>query len=425
MLLGQIHGDLPRLRDLARPLRRVEPFGIEGQVAAYHLDDVFDRNLLLIELHVGFENLFGQRRGDLPSEERRVGHQRRQRAFDLAHVGRDVVGEELHDLFRDLRAHLLRLGADDLHLRVVVGLVELGGKPPLETRQQTVLDVLQFDGRLIRREDQLLARQVQVVEDVEEDVLRTRLSGQLLDVVDDEHVDHLIEVDEIGNFAAFVRRLELGLEFVHRHVEHLQLGMTLQHFVADRLCDVGLSQSRIAVYIQGVERRRAGIHRHRHAGRPRQPVALPLDEGREGVVRIELRVDSHPFEAGNDERIFYICRVVLRSEARDGRRIGFSVQFRRLGFGHGVVEPRLLAVELRDDRTQERDVVFLDLVDVAGVGHAQTQRRSVEFERDDGLEPFGELLGGGLLLDPVQAKLPYIAVCLRVIEHAPMRVFFV
>ena len=89
------------------------------------------------------------------------------------------------------------------------------------------------------------------------------------------------------------------------------------------------------------------------------------------------------------------------------------------------MEPRLLAVELRDDRTQERDVVFLDLVDVAGVGHAQTQRRSVEFERDDGLEPFGELLGGGLLLDPVQAKLPYIAVCLRVIEHAPMRVFFV
>ena len=193
VLLGQIHGDLPRLRDLARPLRRVEPFGIEGQVAAYHLDDVFDRNLLLIELHVGFENLFGQRRGDLPSEERRVGHQRRQRAFDLAHVGRDVVGEELHDLFRDLRAHLLRLGADDLHLRVVVGLVELGGKPPLETRQQTVLDVLQFDGRLIRREDQLLARQVQMIEDIEK-CLNTKLKQEIYCPIDDKIEIEIIKI---------------------------------------------------------------------------------------------------------------------------------------------------------------------------------------------------------------------------------------
>jgi len=32
-----------------------------------------------------------------------------------------------------------------------------------------------------------------VVEDIEEGVLRTRLSGQFLDVVDNQHVDHLVE----------------------------------------------------------------------------------------------------------------------------------------------------------------------------------------------------------------------------------------
>ena len=79
------------------------------------------------------------------------------------------------------------------------------------------------------------------LEDVEEDVLRTRLSGQLLDVVDDQHVDHLVEVDEIGDFAVLVGRLELRLKLVHRDVQHLQLRMALPHLVADGLHDVGFA----------------------------------------------------------------------------------------------------------------------------------------------------------------------------------------
>ncbi len=30
------------------------------------------------------------------------------------------------------------------------------------------------------------------------------LARQLLDVVDDEHVDHLVEMDEVGNLAPFL-----------------------------------------------------------------------------------------------------------------------------------------------------------------------------------------------------------------------------
>ena len=88
-----------------------------------------------------------------------------------------------------------------------------------------------------------------MVEDVEERILRTGLSRQLLDVVDDEHVDHLVEMDEVGDLAVLVGRLELGLELVHRDVQHLQFRMTLTHLVADRLHDVGLAQSRITIYI--------------------------------------------------------------------------------------------------------------------------------------------------------------------------------
>lgn len=249
VLLGQVHGDLPGLGDLARALRGVEACEVEVQVVAHHLDDVVDGDLLLVELDVDLQNLLRQRRGDLAPEERGVGHKRRDGTLDLTHVGRDVVGQVGDDLVGDLGSEFAGLGADDLDLRLVVRRVELRRESPLEAGEQALLDVLQLYGRLVRGEDQLLARQLEVVEDVEEGILRAGLSRQLLDVVDNQHVDHLVEVDEVGNLAVLVCRLELCLELVHRDVEHLQLGVALAHLVADRLHDVGLAESRVPVYI--------------------------------------------------------------------------------------------------------------------------------------------------------------------------------
>ena len=81
------------------------------------------------------------------------------------------------------------------------------------------------------------------------------------------------------------------------------------------------------------------------------------------------------------------------------------------------MEFRLLSVELRDDGSQERDVVLLDLPHIALVGYAQTERRTVELERYDGLEPLLELFGRGLCLDPVETVLPHVVMCLRVVQH--------
>jgi len=160
------------------------------------------------------------------------------------------------------------------------------------------------------------------------------------------------------------------------------------------------------------------IDRNRHARRARQPVAFALDEGAERQTRVELRVDDDLLETRNYKRIFYICRVGLRVEARDVRRVGVGrYAHRRRRTRYGIVQPRLLTVELRDDGLQKRDVVLLDLVHIALVGYPQAQGRAVEFERYDGLEPFPELFGRSLGLDAVQAVLPHVAICLRVVEH--------
>ena len=76
VLLGQIHGDLPRLGDFARALRGVEAREVEVQVVAYDLDDVVDGDLLLVELYIDLQYLLGQRRGDLAAEERGIRHER-------------------------------------------------------------------------------------------------------------------------------------------------------------------------------------------------------------------------------------------------------------------------------------------------------------------------------------------------------------
>ena len=106
--------------------------------------------------------------------------------------------------------------------------------------------------------------------------------------------------------------------------------------------------------------------------------------------------------------------AVLGAELRNRRRIGFFRHWHALCvvFGNGVVQADLLSVELGDDRPQERNVVLLDLIDVAHVGHAQTKRLAVEFERHDGFEPLHELLFGRSGLDLVQTSLPFFAICL-------------
>ncbi len=70
-----------------------------------------------------------------------------------------------------------------------------------------------------------------------------------------------------------------------------------------------------------------------------------------------------------------------------------------------------------DDRTQDGDVIFFDLIHVTLVRHTQAEHRPVEVQRHDRTEPPVELLRRGLLAESGQASLPQVAVVLGVREH--------
>ena len=279
VLLGQVHGDLTRLSHFAGSFGRIEALDVDMQEVADDFDDVLDCDLFLAYPDIDLQNLLDERQGNFLAHIDGIGYQGRQSALDFPDVGGDIVRQVADDFVRKLEAEFLSLDSDDLDFGVVVGRVELGRKSPLEAGQQSLFDVLQLHGRFIRGKDQLFACQLQVVEYVEEGVLGAGFSRELLDVVDNQYVDHLVEMDEIRNFAVLVGGLELRLELVHRDVKHLQFGVALPHFVADRLHDVGLAQSGVTVYIQRVERRMARIDRDGHTRRTGQAVALPFDEG--------------------------------------------------------------------------------------------------------------------------------------------------
>ena len=164
---------------------------------------------------------------------------------------------------------------------------------PLETSQQALLDILQLHRWLIRCKDELLTRKLEVVEDIKEGVLRTCLTRKLLDVINDKNIDHLIEVDEVGNLAILVRCLELRLELIHRDVQHLKLRMTLTHLVTYGLHDMSLTKTRITIDIQRVEGVVTRRYRDSHTRRASQTVTLTLDMVVEGIVRVELRIEHY------------------------------------------------------------------------------------------------------------------------------------
>ena len=162
---------------------------------------------------------------------------------------------------------------------------------------------MQVGRELVACDDDLLVVLLQVVEDVEKHILCAGFPRKELNVVDDEHINHLVEVDEIRAVVVLVGRHILGRKLFGLHVKHGLLRVQTFGFQSDGVAEVGLSQTSAAIDDQGVERALSRVFGHFKAGGTRQAVAFAFDEVVEGVVFVELRVDLQLFQSRNDEGI--------------------------------------------------------------------------------------------------------------------------
>ena len=127
--------------------------------------------------------------------------------------------------------------------------LENEGKEPSAEHMRRIIDTARNLNPVSYTHLDVYKRQVQQIADIEKSVLRLLLTRQFLNIVDNQHVEHLVEVDEIIDLTRPHRIGKLGLEFVHRHIEYLHRRTALFRFHADRLRDMRLAKPRIPIYI--------------------------------------------------------------------------------------------------------------------------------------------------------------------------------
>lgn len=250
-----------------------------------------------------------------------------------------------------------------------------------------------------------------MIEDMEECALGARLADKILDVVENEHVDALVEVDEVVDTSAAQSRGILALEKARRHIQHPLLRVELLDAYADGLYQMGLADAGRAEYEERVESLAFGIRRDGLADRTRHAVAHSDAIVLESVARIELGVYLYRLRLGS-ERIGRGSRS--RGDSR--RRIG---TLHRHG-GRRVVgnliemvkELHRGPVDLAECLENELEVALFKLLNEELRRHPDVEVSVDKADRSDRFEPSLELLFGKIILENCKTILPHLRMVL-------------
>ena len=117
-------------------------------------------------------------------------------AFELTDVVLHVLSDELDTFLSEFDTAVCDTALQDLASELQVRTVDAEHHRTLDTRHDAGFHAFEIDGGNVTGDDDLLAEEVEVIEDVEEGLLRLRLPNKPLDVVDDQDVHLLVEVDE-------------------------------------------------------------------------------------------------------------------------------------------------------------------------------------------------------------------------------------
>ena len=170
-----------------------------------------------------------------------------------------------------------------------VGLLHVHDQSPCKAGAQALLNGGNFVGRTVRRDDDLPVVVVQIVEGVEEFLLRGGRLGQKLNVVHHQNVHAAQAGAQIGGLLAHDGVDELVGQMLGGGQKHVGHGVFVLDEVADGVHQMGLAQSRVAVDEQRVVHV-AGLLGHRQRRGVGQIVGLADDEVLKLIFRVERGV---------------------------------------------------------------------------------------------------------------------------------------
>jgi hypothetical protein len=116
--------------------------------------------------------------------------------------------------------------------------LKVGGKSPFETREQPRFDTFKFHRRLIGSDNQLLSVLVKMVENMEENILSFFLIGKVVNIVNQQHIYHLIEMDKVVLTVVSDRIDKLIDKLLAANVKHGLFGKIIFYFNSNCLKQV-------------------------------------------------------------------------------------------------------------------------------------------------------------------------------------------
>ena len=289
-LAAEEHGDLPREGDVFRP-------ALAGHVS--HAQVKFLRHFLLDHLDSDgvaaffLQNLaqqvFHHVIGEILAGEVRVGGHANQRTLKAADIRADAVGEEGQYVLRNLHAHALHLVSQDGEAGFHIRRLQVRNETPLKAAHQTMLQVLNFTGRPIAGQHDLLVRFVQCIESVEELLLYPLLAGEKLDIINQQNLGLAVLLPELHELVVLNGSNVVVCEFLGGHIGNLCTFLVSRHMLAHCVKQMRFAKASTAVKEQRVVRL-AWLLCHGHRSGMRKAIVVANNEGVEGVARIKDQV---------------------------------------------------------------------------------------------------------------------------------------
>ncbi len=264
-------------------------------MVAHRIENIVDGQRMVVNLHGTLDDALGQPHIDIAVVDHRIGHQRVHHTLQVAHTAIGGLCDKPNHIRGNLQAITLDLALKDINAQLHIGLLQLGNQTARKAGEQAVGHSLQVYRRTVACQNNALTVLEKVIEDVEERQLSLLSSHPLLNIIDYQHIDGLIEIDEVVGGIMQHRTRILHLEQARTDIEHTLIGIQLLGTYADSIDEVGLSTSRRSEDKHRVERGLAGMLGYRQPHAARQLIAVTLDKIREGEMRIQLRVDGLGF----------------------------------------------------------------------------------------------------------------------------------
>ena len=176
----------------------------------------------------------------------------------------------------------------DRHTGLVIRGLDIGKQAPFKTGTQPVFQCGHIAGLPVGGHDDLLMLLVELVEGMEELLLGRLLTGDELDIIDEEQIGFPIFIAEFDVPATLDGGDQLIGELVTLDVDNIGIGIDLSDAVGYGVQQVGFANAGRAIQEQGVIDLARGLT-DRNGGAVGEPVGGAYHE----IVEIELGIEVH------------------------------------------------------------------------------------------------------------------------------------